>query len=124
MAHVLFIDDDAKIRQAYSEILIRRGLEVMVAANGQTGMEMARAHQPAIILCDINLPDVDGYTILDTLFQQGYLVNTAFYLVTGAQVDIFALQATDGPLAGFLMKPFDIEELIDILKQQLAVTGV
>jgi CheY-like chemotaxis protein len=122
MPHVLFIDDDAKMRQAYSQILVRRGLEVIEAANGQTGIEMACIHQPSIILCDINLPDVDGYTILDTLFQRGCLLNSAFYLVTGAQVDIFALQATDGPLAGFLMKPFNIEELIDILKQQLAMT--
>ena len=121
MPNILFIDDDLKIREAYTQILIRRGMDVLQAANGQAGMDLARLHRPDVILCDINLPDVDGYTILDTLFQEGCLASTAFYLVTGAQVDIFALQATDGPLAGFLMKPFDIEELISTLKSQLAM---
>ena len=61
MLKVLLVEDIAMNREMLSRRLIRRGFEVIVASNGQEGVEMARRDMPDIILMDMSLPVLDGW---------------------------------------------------------------
>ena len=60
MKKVLVIDDEAPLRAVAREALTEDGYEVIEADNGVTGLELARSHQPSIILCDVHMEPIDG----------------------------------------------------------------
>jgi two-component system chemotaxis response regulator CheY len=62
--HVLIIDDAKTVRLYYREILERAGMEVSEAENGLEGLEKAAELLPALLIVDINMPKMDGYTML------------------------------------------------------------
>lgn len=118
--HILVVEDDAAIRQLVTELLTESGYRVTAAANGHEGLERAAAAPPDLILLDKLMPDSDG-----TTFATGY-AKTA-----GPRAPIVALCAAhDGPAwaaqigaASYLIKPFDIETLLDVVREQLARAG-
>jgi DNA-binding response OmpR family regulator len=112
MPRLLLIEDDNPLRRALADLLVRRGYEVFDAADGKTGLNLAFSCQPDIILCDIDLPGVNGFTVLNELNQRGVLAHSTLYFMTGHPVDMFALQEATGNVAGFIMKPFDVDELL------------
>ena len=64
---VLLIEDNAELAEATAEFLRSEGLEVLIAATGNSGLEMAEAFQPEIVLCDISLPDMAGLDVARVL---------------------------------------------------------
>ena len=67
MTKLLLVEDHEEIWDFLSRRLRRRGFEVDVATDGQQGLDQARAVQPAILLLDMNLPTIDGWTVARTL---------------------------------------------------------
>ena len=64
---MLLIEDNAELAEATAEFLRSEGLEVLIAATGNSGLEMAEAFQPEIVLCDISLPDMAGLDVARVL---------------------------------------------------------
>ena len=116
MSRLLIIEDDAPVRRALAELLSRRGFEVLDAADGAEALRLARSCHPDFVLCDIDLPDIDGYVLLDELHE--ITLSAQWYFMTGKPVDMLALQSTQGIIAGFVMKPFDVDELMDVLMEE------
>lgn len=67
MTRLLLVEDHEEIWDFLSRRLKRRGYEVSVAVDGQAGLDKARAEKPSVILLDMNLPVVDGWTVAQTL---------------------------------------------------------
>lgn len=67
MVKILLVEDDEMNRDMLSRRLIKRGYEVLIATDGQQGVDMARAEFPALILMDMSLPVMDGWTASRTL---------------------------------------------------------
>lgn len=63
MAKLLFVEDNEDNRDAISRRLKRRGYEIVLAADGRQGLEMARTSGPDLILLDMNLPEIDGWEV-------------------------------------------------------------
>jgi two-component system, cell cycle response regulator DivK len=61
MARILLVEDDAENRDALGRWLRRRGFDVLSAANGRTGVEMARSQRPDLILMDMEMPELSGW---------------------------------------------------------------
>jgi CheY-like chemotaxis protein len=61
MEKILLIEDNEALRENTAEILSLAQFEVITAENGKVGIEMARIHQPNLIICDIMMPVLDGY---------------------------------------------------------------
>src|SRR4051812_2035321 len=64
---ILVIDDDAKLRQHYIELLKLEGYEILEARNGREGVDRARRDVPDLVLCDITMPEMNGHRVLETL---------------------------------------------------------
>ncbi len=64
---VLIIEDNFDVRENLSEILILAGYEVLLAANGKEGVKLALDVLPDLILCDVMMPELDGYGVLRIL---------------------------------------------------------
>ena len=67
MAKILLVEDNEMNRDMLARRLMRRGHEVIVAVDGQAGIDMARAQRPDLILMDLSLPVVDGWTATSQL---------------------------------------------------------
>jgi len=67
MAKILLVEDDEMNRDMLSRRLIKRGYEVVIATDGQQGVDLARSEGPALILMDMSLPVMDGWTATRTL---------------------------------------------------------
>ncbi len=110
-ARVLVVDDDPAIRDCLRMICEDEGHSVVVAATAAEALDAAAAGPFTAVLLDVNLPDEDGFTVLESLRAMEAHAATAVILLTGSLVDgweerALALGATD-----FVTKPIRLEEL-------------
>jgi DNA-binding NarL/FixJ family response regulator len=80
---ILVIDDDARLRESYMEILRLEGYEVVEARNGREGVERARREPPDLVLCDITMPEMNGHRVLETLRAEPRTAHVPFVFLTG-----------------------------------------
>jgi CheY-like chemotaxis protein/two-component sensor histidine kinase len=109
---VLVVDDDPATRDLVARFLERGGFRVAVANNGKEGLEMARTLRPRVILLDVTMPQMDGWSVLRALRGDPDLGNTPVVMVTvlDEQNLAFSLGATD-----YLQKPVDWNELHGVM---------
>ena len=117
-ARVLVIDDDLSVRHAISYMLQSRGFEVIEAESGEEGIDLARTTNPALILSDVHMPNLDGLAVLDRLRQDPTTVNIPFLFMTG-RVDCLPVARLIERGFKVLEKPFGIEVLMDAVFQSL-----
>ncbi|MBC7803320.1 MAG: response regulator, partial [Candidatus Parcubacteria bacterium] len=81
---ILLIDDDESILLAVSRVLTVSGFEVVSAVGGLPGLEMTRSVQPDAVVCDVNMPDMDGFEVLQRVRADPDTVSLPFILLTSA----------------------------------------
>jgi CheY-like chemotaxis protein len=120
MKTVLLIEDNNNIRENTCELLELEGYEVIIAANGKTGLALAKEKKPDIILCDIWMPEKDGYEVFNGLNSDAETAGIPFIFLTGSveKKEIAAGFAMGAK--GYIKKPFDTKELFDTVARCLA----
>ncbi len=116
---ILVIDDDARLRQHYAELLKLDGYAVTEARNGREGVESARKDVPDLVLCDITMPEMNGHRVLETLRGEPRTAHVPFVFLTGwsEQGDVrtgMNLGADD-----YLTKPVAPEDLLAAIRARL-----
>lgn len=120
MHHVLVIDDSDDVRAVVMQTLKQFGFSPRGAKDGRTGIEMALADPPDLIICDVRMPDLDGYQTLAAIRDLPAIANVPFIFLTAA-MDKRAMRR--GMVTGaddFLTKPFEPEELLEAVTTRLA----
>ena len=121
---VLVIDDEVEIRRALRTGLTDHGFEVEVAANGKDGLTAAAVHRPDIVLLDLGLPDLDGFTVLTRLRERTRAAVIVLSVMAGERDKVRAL---DLGADDYLVKPFGLEELLAriraVVRRQAAVSS-
>ena len=119
---ILVVDDDAAIRQAIAELLAEEGFEVSCAANGAEALrELESTTVPSLILLDLTMPVMDGWTFRSAQRQDPRLAGIPTIVLTaihGGDPRVFEPLAADA----FLPKPFDLERLIATVHRLSAET--
>lgn len=120
MKKVLLIEDDLSLRENTAEILELSGYEVMMAANGKIGAGYAKTHIPDIIVCDIMMPEMDGYGVLQELSADDTTKHIPFIFLSAKTERSEIRRGMDLGADDYLTKPFEEEELLSALESRLA----
>jgi two-component system cell cycle response regulator DivK len=113
---VLYIEDNPDNRMLVKRILEAEGYQVLEAANGRTGIELARSAEPDLILVDINLPEVDGYEVTARLRSLDGLGHVPIIALTANVMKGDREKTLAAGCSGYIQKPIDV----DLLPEQLA----
>jgi DNA-binding NtrC family response regulator len=113
--HVLVIDDDPAIREVLHETLVQAGYSVSSAANGTAGIQAAKDAPVQIVLTDLQLPDIDGLTIIDRLARLDAKIIPI--MMTGFGTIEAAVRAMKSGAFDFITKPFDPETVLVVVRK-------
>ena len=111
MKRILVIDDEEWLREMVQMALCQRGFDVLQAQNGAVGIETARKELPDLILCDVNMEQVDGYLTLSALRREPTTALIPFILMTGLADNAGMRHGMELGADDYLPKPFTIDEL-------------
>lgn len=119
MKKVLVIEDNDDIREGTVEILELAGYEALSAKNGKIGVELALSSSPDIILCDIMMPELDGYGVLYLLSKNPKLASIPFIFMTAKAERADMRKGMEMGADDYLTKPFDDLELFNAIESRL-----
>jgi len=115
--NVLVVDDDESILRVFSRVLGKNGYIVDVAGTGNEAIAKAQANSYAVILLDIQLPDIDGTDLLLKLPSKAS--ETVKIIVTGHSTTERGVKAVDYGADDYLVKPVKPEELLATIRERL-----
>ena len=107
MSTVLVIEDDADLLSMMETFLGRRGWSVLKASGGQEGLRLAREASPDIVLCDVTLPDLDGFELARRLSAEGPRPPVVFISGNRRQAEDI-VRGLEGGGHGYILKPVDL----------------
>jgi signal transduction histidine kinase len=116
---ILVIEDENNLRSVLIESLTDT-FEVIAAADGLTGIEMARKHLPDVIVCDIAMPGLDGYGVLNTLSSDETTATIPFIFLTARHEYDDIRQGMNLGADDYLTKPFTLDSLRQAILTRLA----
>ena len=121
MKKILLIDDDPEILELTKERLLANDREVVTASNGDDGHRLALAEKPDLIIVDIKMPGLDGYSLVKNLKHEEDAKNIPVIVLT-AFPNMRELFAVEG-VRNYLVKPFKAEELLQKVEDCLSGHG-
>lgn len=122
MANVLLVEDEAALALIIKDSLEMRGFTVQHAADGEQGLHLFRQHPPDIVVADIMLPRLDGFSLGEQLRRENQTVPLIFLTARSQPADVvrgFELGGND-----YLKKPFSMDELVVRIQAQLNRVGL
>lgn len=117
MKTVLIIDDDTDFRSVLSAFLKRHGWQVLDAADGGTGLELARKHLPSVILCDLLMPGTNGFKVIAAMRNEHALRHSLLIAMSGKGFADTRTSAFEAGADEFLLKPIEPKELLDLVER-------
>jgi len=120
MAKVLVVDDSLSVRKVVERALLGRHIEVVCAATGGEALERIERDEPDVVVCDVVMPDRDGYEICDFVKRHPRLAATPVLLMSGIVNDEVRERAAQVQSADVLSKPFAADDLLRKLEGLLA----
>lgn len=120
MKTILLIEDDSALRENTAELLELSGYTVFTAPNGKIGIEKAKKESPSIIICDIMMPEIDGYGVLEAVASEEKTKHIPFIFLSAKTEHKEIRKGMDMGADDYLTKPFDEEELLSAVESRLA----
>lgn len=121
---VLLIEDDPVVRENTAELLGLSNYEVATAPHGKTGVAMAKNMLPDIIICDIMMPELNGYEVLEELSQDPLTQRIPFVFLSAKSEHKDVRKGMDMGADDYLTKPFEENELISAIESRLAKMSI
>ncbi|MDB9755772.1 response regulator [Winogradskyella sp.] len=119
MKKVLIIEDNPDVRENTADILELAGYETATAENGKIGVEKVKQLLPDIIVCDIMMPELDGYGVLQDLNKNPKTASIPFIFLTAKTEKIDMRKGMNLGADDYLAKPFTENELLDAINSRL-----
>jgi len=119
MNSILVIEDNENIRENTAEILELAGYKVYTAENGKKGVEIALKEIPSVIVCDIMMPELDGYGVLHLLKKNTSTENIPFIFLTAKTERSDMRKGMEMGADDYITKPFDDIELLKAVETRL-----
>jgi len=119
MKHKILIIDDERSIRLLLENFLAKDYQTISKTDGMEALEWLEGNLPDLIICDIQMPNMDGYQFLEKVRERGYTKHTPVLMLSGAEsskerIKCYKLGAQD-----FLVKPFNPEELGELIRKNL-----
>lgn len=124
MKRVLLIEDDVILRENTAELLELSDFNVITAPNGTIGISTAKKEIPDIIVCDIMMPEIDGYGVLDALSKDSDTRFIPFIFLSAKTERKDVRKGMDLGADDYITKPFTEDELISAIDSRLAKAAI
>lgn len=112
MTKILVIEDEPTVRENILELLDAEGFEAIAAENGSIGLNLAQQQLPDLILCDVLMPELDGYGVLTALRSLKTTSKIPFMFLTAKAAKTDFTQGMKLGANAYLTKPFTLDELL------------
>ncbi|MFN2138729.1 MAG: response regulator [Candidatus Promineifilaceae bacterium] len=113
---VLVVEDDGTLSEMLQYNLKRQGYEVLLAGDGRKGIQLAREHEPDLVILDVMLPGADGFEVCRTLRKE---MSVPILMLTARTEEIDKIVGLEMGADDYITKPFSIRELLARVKAQL-----
>ena len=119
MRKALVIEDDDDIRANLQDLLQEEGFEVLTSVDGRQGISLATRHRPSVIICDILLPEVDGYTVLGAVRADPDICTVPFLFLTAKAEKNDIRVGMNLGADDYVTKPFSNSDLIAAVRTRI-----
>ncbi len=117
MLSILIVEDNLNILENVSEILGFAGYHTYKAQDGEEALKIAVAHRPDIILTDIEMPEMDGWEMVQRLHIDERTSSIPVIFLTAYADEMHKIRAEAQGVVGYLVKPFTNSELLDMVRR-------
>ena len=121
MAILLVVDDEPDIVELVGYLFKRNGHKVVIAGDGWEALRKARAATPDIIVLDVMLPEMDGFTVCERLRREHATANVPIIMLTARSSELCRFVGLDSGADDYLTKPFsprDLEARVQLLLER------
>jgi two-component system, OmpR family, alkaline phosphatase synthesis response regulator PhoP len=119
MKTILIIEDDLNVRESLMDLLEVEGFKTIAAENGRIGLTLAHDIHPDLVLCDVMMPDVDGFKVLQSLRENPETGATPFIFLSARTTKLDMRRGMELGADDYLFKPFTTEELLSAISARL-----
>ncbi|MCT7980079.1 hybrid sensor histidine kinase/response regulator [Laspinema olomoucense] len=119
MKKILVIEDETGVRENLLDLLEAEDFDAIAAENGREGIELAKEKLPDLILCDVMMPEIDGYGVLTELRQDPATAIIPFIFLTAKAAKGDTRQGMELGADDYLTKPFSREEILAAISTRL-----
>ena len=119
MKTILLIEDNQMIRENTAEILELSNYNVFTAENGKEGIKLLEVAKPDLIICDIMMPDLDGYSVLRILNKKPDFSNIPFIFLTAKTEKGDLRKRMNLGADDYITKPFEDSDLLEAIETRL-----
>jgi len=120
MKKILVVEDNSEVRENLAEILELSGYDVVTAEDGTIGVDLAVAHQPDLILCDVMMPKLDGFGVLNILSKRSETADIPFIFLTAKAEKSDFRRGMNLGADDYITKPFYKDELLAVVEMRLS----
>lgn len=124
MTTILIIEDNKDIRENTEELLTLAGYKVKTAEDGKIGVDLAIKEQPDLIICDIMMPELDGYGVLHILSKRSDTSTIPFIFLTAMTEKSEVRKGMELGADDYLTKPFDETDLLNAIEARLKKSSI
>ena len=124
MRKVLLIEDDSVLRENTAELLELSDYEVLTASNGKKGVKAAKTYLPDVIVCDIMMPELDGYGVLEKLSKEESTMHIPFIFLSAKTEKEDIRKGMNLGADDYLTKPFEEKDLRNAIESRLARAAI
>jgi DNA-binding response OmpR family regulator len=119
MTKILIIEDEETVRENILELLDAEGFEASAAENGRIGLTLAQQQLPDLILCDVRMPELDGYGVLTGLRSEQATAGIPLIFLTAKAATSDLSSGLELGANAYITKPFSMSELLGAIAQVL-----
>ena len=116
---ILLVDDEPEIQIIISKRLITAGYEVIIAKDGQQGLDMARSESPDAILLDLMIPKIDGFKVCRLLKFDRAFENIPVIIFSARGSDADKKMAEQVGASAYMVKPFNLDVFVETIQRLL-----
>lgn len=119
MTTIMVVEDEVDIRESILNVLGLENFDTIEAADGKLAVQLAQNHLPDIIVCDIHLPKLSGFDVIQELAQQSLTAKIPFIFLTAQTSEEYVQKGQALGACAYLTKPFTPDTLLTTIRDCL-----